>query len=418
MVKARSRWQCVALLLAPAILAGGCGKGAAAPGAGGGAAGGPPGKRAFRVVGAPVRTDRVVYALDAVGGLEAEEELQIPARVAGVVDTVRFREGDQVKAGDVMVEIDPVRYALTVQRTKAALERANADVREAEGKANAAGDKSTADLKEAEDALAKRLHMREQDAGWVSEEELTTYRTRVDRAKAAVAEARTMAGAEVDKLRAAAGEARALLAIAEQDAKDAVIRAPISGVINDRKVMPGQQLAVGAAIATIVNLQSIRLRFQVNEAEAGAITGVPRIHFTVRPAPGREFAATLYHVGQVADPSSRMVDCLAHVPPGGEADLKPGYFAKVHVILEARPEAIVVPESAVLPTDRGFVVFVVESGVAHRRELKLGLHTEEGAVEVLSGLNQGEMLVIRGASILTEGRAVEVVSPEDDAKGR
>ncbi|MBI5369436.1 MAG: efflux RND transporter periplasmic adaptor subunit [Planctomycetes bacterium] len=402
--------------LALALLAAGCGRdGTAGAGAGAGAGPGAAAKRRYRVVVAPVRTQPVTYALEAVGGVEAEEEVQIPARVAGVIESVSFREGDRVKAGDVLAEIDPVRYGLTVDRARAAFGRTEADVREAEGRALAQKDKAAADLKEAEDALGKREKMREKDAGWVTEEELSTYRTRVERARAGVADAVAMSGAQVEKLRAAAAEARALLAIAEQDAREAVIRAPITGVLNARRIMKGQYVTPGSVVASLINPDALRLRFQVNETEIAAIQESPQIEFGVRSLPGRTFKATLYHVSQEAVAATRMVDCLARVE-GGTAGLKPGYFARVRVVQETRTAAVTVPEGAILPTDRGFVAWVVEGGSVKSRQLKLGLHTREGEVEVLAGLVAGESLVVRGGSVLREDVAVEALTVEEDAR--
>ncbi|MBI3270639.1 MAG: efflux RND transporter periplasmic adaptor subunit [Planctomycetes bacterium] len=403
----------VALLL-PALLLGGCGK-EGGPGGGGKGAGGP--KKGFRVVAAQVKTQPVVYVVETVGGLEADEEVQIPARVAGVIGAIRFAEGDRVQAGDALAEINAARYGLAVDRARAALDRAEAEAREAEGKANALVNKAAADLKEAEDALAKRDRVREKDPGWVTEEELSTYRTRVERAKAGADEAQTMVHAQVEKLRAAAAEAKAALGLAELDARDAVIRAPIPGVINARRVGQGQYVTIGTVVATIVNLESVRLRFQLNETEAAAVAGshAPTVVFSVRTAGEREFPATLFHVGQVADAATRTVECLARME-NHDAQLKPGSFAKVRITLETRQQAVVVPESAVQPTDRGFLAYVADQGTARARELRLGLHTREGEVEVLSGVAAGELLVIRGASVLRDGAPVETITEEEDAK--
>jgi membrane fusion protein (multidrug efflux system)/multidrug efflux system membrane fusion protein len=107
-----------------------------------------------------------------------------------------------------------------------------------------------------------------------------------------------------------------------------------------------------------------------------------------------------------------MVQCLAWADNEG-GELRPGTFADVTVDLEDRKASVVVPQTAVLPTDRGFVGYVLKGeNKVERRQLKLGLFTKEGDVEVLEGLSLGDKVITRGASILTEDSIVKPVPPE------
>lgn len=333
--------------------------------------------RPFPVEVAPVATRNLDYCIEAVGSLEPEEEVLVVARVPGVVERVAFQEGDVVTPETDLVTIDPARYALAADRARAAHGRA------------------AADLREAEVSYTRRKALREKDPGWVSEEELSNYEARLDKTKAAVA------------------EAKATLDLAEQDQREARVRAPRAGIINEKRVQTGQFVDRGAPLARLIDTRRLRLRFRVTESESVRLGAAPAVTFTTRSAPGRPVSAALYHVGRQADPATRMVDCLAWVdnPDAIEkpdAVLKPGFFAEVRVKVATREAAPVVPDAAILPTERGFVAFVVEGTTARERHPVLGLHTDDGLVEITEGLKAGEQLVVRGAHSLKDGATVEI----------
>jgi multidrug efflux system membrane fusion protein len=128
------------------------------------------------------------------------------------------------------------------------------------------------------------------------------------------------------------------------------------------------------------------------------------LSFRVGSIPDREFTGQIYHVGEVADPMTRQVEVLAWVKNPGV--LKPGFFAEVTLPSESRKGALVVPETAVQASDRGFVAFVVENGKAKLRPVKMGLRTGGGNVEILAGLNPGETVVYEGSDRIADGTAV------------
>jgi membrane fusion protein (multidrug efflux system) len=122
----------------------------------------------------------------------------------------------------------------------------------------------------------------------------------------------------------------------------------------------------------------------------------------------RDFTAQIYHVGKIADTTTRQVEVLAWVD--GMDELKPGFFAEVTLAGEERRGALVIPEGAIQASERGFVTYVVESGVAKLRPIQQGLRTGTGVVEILSGLKPGETVVTEGSDRLADGIPVEVVA--------
>ena len=356
---------CLAVVLAAA-----CGR--VPEGVVGGPGAGKRSPRAYPVEVAPVATRDLDYVIEAVGSLEAEEDVPVVARVPGVIESVAFQEADAVTPETELATIDLERYALAAARARATHSRARADLREAES------------------AFARRTALREKDPGWVGEEELTTYATAVERAKAALA------------------EAKAALDLSEKDERDARVRPPKAGTINAKSVATGQFVERGRAIAQLIDPRRLRLRFRLTEPESVRVSPDLKASFRTRAHPGREFPAAIYHVGRQADPGTRMVDVLAWVE-NADGALKPGFFAEVTVKVASRASAPVVPAAAILPTERGLVAFVAEGRVARERRPRLGLHTADGMVEILEGLAAGESLVVKGAQPLREGAALEIV---------
>ncbi len=394
------RWIAVVTTgLAVASLAG-CGKREEA----GAARGGP---RAFPVSAQPVESRRLVYAVGAVGSLEAREVVTVPARVSGVIESVGFEEGDAVTRATVLAVIDGERFSLDAEQVRAGIVRQQAAVESARSRTAGA----RAALTEALTSLERRRALREKNPGWVTEEEISSQEAQAARLEAALGEALSGEG----QAEAALEEARARLAVAEKDLSDCRVRPPVDGVVERKHVSAGQFIREGDAVATLVDTSLLRLRFRVTETESVQLRPGLVVSFEAKPFPGRRFEARLYHVNATADAATRMVECVAEVDKPDPA-LRPGFFASVRAEVGSSAEAIVVPEAALLPTERGFVVFVVAGGRASVRPVRLGLHTRDGSVEVLEGLTAGEVIAVDGARALEDGVPVRVIEG-DGGKG-
>lgn len=325
----------------------------------------------FPVEVAPVEARRVDYRVEAVGSVEAFEVVQVTARVSGVVEQVRFTEGQGVSRNQVLVEIEPDRYRLAVEAAKATLAKAQAAQAEAE-----------ASLKRREGAVT-------QNPGLIPGEELETWRTRVNTAQAEVA------------------QARSALELAELNLHDALVRAPVGGAIQTRTVQTGQFVQPGTTLATLVRRDPLLLRFQVPEQDAVSLQSGTALTFVVRDNQ-RQYSARVSHVAESADLSSRMVAVTAQIDDAERSQLRAGAFARVSVPVGESVQAPVVPQIAVRPSERGFLAFVVADNLAKERILTLGMRTAEGLVEIRSGLQPGEMLVVRGAEALFDGATVKI----------
>jgi multidrug efflux system membrane fusion protein len=330
-------------------------------------------KLQYPVQVAPLELRQVRYSVIAPGSIEAFQQIQITARVAGAVDKVAFAEGATVTQGQVLVVIDSERYDVAVGQAKAALARAQASEKAAEAE------------------LARRQGAVSEHPGLIPGTEIATFETSVATSKADVESA-------TQSLRTASINLR-----------DAFVRAPFAGVVQSRTVQAGQYLQAGTVLATLLQRDPLLLRFPVSEQDAPRIKPGMIANLTLRES-ARAYTAKIMLVAAAADPTTRLVPVTAEVDDiEHKYWLRPGAYCDVNVPVGAAREAIVIPTISVQPTENGNVVYVVDDkNIAHPTQVALGMHTPEGGVEVTRGLKAGDLLVVRGFEPLTEGAPVKI----------
>ncbi|MGH7280450.1 MAG: efflux RND transporter periplasmic adaptor subunit, partial [Polyangiaceae bacterium] len=309
--------------------------GGAAPAASGKGAHGAGGGVQFPVEVAPVDFRQVGYVITAPGSINAFEQVQVTARVAGAVDKVSFTEGASVKEGQVLVSIESERYQVAVDQAKAALSKTQA------AEANA------------ESQLARRTGATADHPGLITGEEIATYQTQVQTAKADVAAANEQ------------------VKVAQLNLRDSYVRAPITGVIQTRTVETGQYLQAGNVLATLLQRDPLLLKFQVTEQDAPRVKVGMTATLTMRETTN-SYQGTISLVAASADPASHLVPVTATVDDKEHKYwLRPGAFCDVSVPVGGTRPAAVVPESAVRPSENGFLAYVIQGTTAKQRILQL-----------------------------------------------
>ena len=364
----------VGFTLAAALATEGCkkaeGDAATKGGKGGGRAGGA--KLQYPVEVAPLAVSHVQYNVSAPGSIEAFQQVQITARVAGAVDKVSFAEGASVTQGQTLVSIESDRYQVAVDQAKAQMLKAQAQE------------------KEAESELARRQAASTAHPGLIAGEEMSTYQTSVLTAQADVA---------------AANQA---VRVAQLNLRDAFVTAPIAGVVQTRTVQAGQYLQPGSVLATILQRDPLILRFQVSEQDAPRLKNGMKATVSLKESQ-HTYTASITLIAGAADPTTRLVPVTATFDTTDHQYwLRPGAFCDVVVPIGDARDGIVVPSMSIQPTENGNVAYVVENGVAKVRQLTLGMYTANGGVEVTSGLKTGDQMVVRGIDALTDGAPVKV----------
>ena len=302
------------------------------------------------------------------GVVEALEVVNVAAELSGTVSAVHINEGDRVKAGDLLLELDP-------EKREFALEQARQQVQHAQ-----------AALKEARLKLQRRRNLAEQET--ISKEVLDSAQLAVDLASAAYQQALSSAQ------------------LAERELADTRIFSPTDGLVDIRAVEVGEPVQVGASLVTLQAVQGLRVQTWVSEADIARIRAGDPAQVTVSGLAGRVFAATIEWVGVNADPATGNFPVKLIL--SGETDaLRPGMTASAELQGINVPDALLLPESALVDRDRRRVVFVVEDGVAHLREPLLAAGFSN-RLQVLAGLEAGDEVVVAGQSLLLDGDAVTV----------
>ena len=305
------------------------------------------------------------------GSLQPSEVVPIQAQVAGTMGDVRVDRGSAVRRGQVMAVIQAAGV-----RSQAAGARAGV----------AAAEANLALARQRLDA-AKTLH----DAGAMSAIDYRSAQSAYEAARAQVA--------------AAGGQA----ASANEEAARATITAPITGVVSQRNVEPGQPVRVGDPLFTVVNSSVLELAGQVPVEEAASVSVGQPVVFTLS---GRtdEFRGTVARKDPVADPGTRQVGIYVRLPnPGGR--IVGGQFARGRVVSDSAVEALVVPEAAVRGEGDSTWVLTVEQGKIARRAVVLGARDPAaGVVAVRSGLEDGARVIIAPGSAIVPGTPVEITT--------
>jgi len=188
-----------------------------------------------------------------------------------------------------------------------------------------------------------------------------------------------------------------------------VIRAPFDGTVGLRLVSPGAYVKTGDDIANLESLGSMKLDFRVPETYLARLASGQTLAVRVDAWPDQSFEGAIYAIEPGVDEETRTVLLRARLPNKGNK-LRPGLFARVSLVLERRDNALVVPEQAIVPVGQQTFVYRVADGKALMIPVTLGLR-RPGQVEILEGVNAGDMVVTDGQLKIRDGAAVTVLPP-------
>lgn len=322
---------------------------------------------------AVARRSELARTLSISGGLRAVNSAFVRAKVAAEVKVLPLREGDRVERGQVVAQLDDTEYQWRL--------------RQAEDQAAAA----KSQLEIAERTLANNRAL--VDQGFISKTALDTSQM-------------SAAGAQ-----ASLQAARAAAEIARKSVNDSVVRAPLSGIVSQRLVQPGERVAIDARLVEIVDLSRIELEAALTpEDVAGvrvgqtAMLGVDGLSAPVK--------ARVARINPATQAGTRAVMVYLEVEP--QAGLRQGLFARGSIEIE-RKAALVVPQSAVRLDQATPYVLVAEGGKVLQRTVVLGSRGSvaqdgggEPAVEVTGGVAEGQIVLRGTVGALREGTPVRV----------
>ncbi len=304
------------------------------------------------------------------------EDVKISALVAGRVVAVPVAEGDTVRKGQVVAEID--RRPLEDQRRQAA----------------AAVDQAQAALENAKANLDRTDRLFKQ--GIAAGKEVEDARSQYAAAQAAVEQA----GAGLDT--------------ANRNLERTTVTSPIAGQVVKRLVANGEQVDGTAAqpIVEVANLDLVELAANIPAEYLGGVrTGLP-VAITAETFPGRTFAGQVVAIAPAVDPASN--SALARIRiRNAERLLKVGLFAQARIPLEQHKDALVVPASAITRDTEGAAVYVLNGDTAERKAVTTGIETPQ-AVEIVSGVTEGQLVLTSNVHGL--GDKVKIAAGREDHK--
>lgn len=318
--------------------------------------GGPGAQRTPVVEIYEVARGSIARQVTVTGTVDPLRLIGVNAQLAGALTTVNVQEGDMVRLGAVLARVDDREIA-----SQLAAAEASFDVAEA--------------------AYERAQQLRERRV--ITLPEYERDRTAYAAAKAQVEQLRTRLGY-------------------------ATVIAPATGVITEKLVETGDVVGNQTRLFTIADVSNLVVRLGVSELDIVQLEQGDRVAVTLDALPNRQLAGRIRRIFPVGDPTTRLVPVEVVLDEQSAQVARPGFLARVTFDLTTSNNVLLVPVSAVLGGEGSQAVFVVENNTAVRRTVSTGL-TSQGRVEVLSGLSDGEHVVVTGHNSLRDGMTVRAV---------
>jgi RND family efflux transporter MFP subunit len=315
----------------------------------------------------------VATVIRATGSFVADEASDVTPLVAGSVVETPVDVGDFVKAGQVIVRLDPRNANLDLQHAEASLQQAAAQAENAKVEAE--------------------RHASLVQSGDISRSTYEKLTTQLATANASVA------------------QATARVASARKAVEDTTIVAPFAGHVTARPVSAGEYVSTSARVATIVRIQPIKLELQVPESEAGKLRRGMPVRASVPTHPGAVFEGTVSALNVALDASARAMAIEVRFP-NGDGRLLPGMFATGEIDLPATERAFYVPAAAVASIANGqsSAIYIVDDTTARVRVVQVG-ESQDGMVRILAGLDHPAVVATSALNQLFDGAKVQPAAP-------
>ncbi|MDP8239368.1 MAG: efflux RND transporter periplasmic adaptor subunit [Candidatus Hatepunaea meridiana] len=308
------------------------------------------------VVVQPSWTGDISTYLRLNGVLEPEKEVQIYSRAVGQIVELSVEEGDYVKPGQFLARLDNKEQELSLARARTAVKREQAL------------------LQRAEKLFNKNL----------------------------------MAEDEFERIKLSLQDAELRLKQSELSYQYTQITAPFSGTIAERYINYGDRIDVARPLFKLVDKRTLHIDSWVAETDISKLAIGLKTILTTPAFPNHEFTAVLVRISPVVDPTYGKVKVTFEVS-GRQGNLKPGQFIELRITLETHKNVQLIPKKALVYEAGVPVLFINQDSLSFRRCVKLGLKTGD-LVEIISGIELGENVIVEGQATLRDSTRVKIVS--------
>jgi multidrug efflux pump subunit AcrA (membrane-fusion protein) len=362
-------------------------------------------------------TRQLPQYFEGTGSLAANQQTDVAPETSGKVAAVGVDIGSSVRKGQMLVRLEDADFKDRIQQAQAQLDQARATLRQNEAKIGLRpGQKfvpenvpEVAAAKAAWDLTEKNLRRHEKlvESGDVSRATYDQQKSMRDQAAGqyqALIHQAQQNYATVANSQAAVDGAQTNLSLARRNLTYTVVTAPMAGYVAERPADIGEYISPQQKVATIVSLNPLRVRIDVPEQSIPQIRVGESVSVSVAAYPDRSFSGHVARVSPSVTPASRTMTVEADVD-NPNAELKPGQFATIRVLLPQSALALLVPQRALRTISGATYVFVIKNGFAQQRLVQTG-QTEGDLIELKSGIAADEVVATSNVEQLSDGSAV------------
>jgi len=345
-----------------------------------------------------VETGSLSSTLFGIGTVEARRSYFIGPTAAGRVKAVHVDVGEQVKAGQLLAEIDPVDLDERLRSLEASYARASSAVLAADAqRKDVLARQTVAGLNAKRYRDLGDKHFVSPSAVESKQQELTSAQAAVDASEANLQSARQ----EVVRLKADQDALR-------QQRNNLRLLAPIDGVLTSRDVEAGSTVIAGQSVVKLIEPDSLWVKVRLDQGRSRGLAAGQAASIALRSNPGMPLTGKVVRIEPVSDSVTEERITLItfnQIPPG----LSIGEMAEVTVQTAANQSGLMLPNAAIKQTSEGSGVWKLRDGKPVFVAIKLGTSTLDGSVQVLEGLGAGDEIIVHSERELSEGGRVKVV---------
>lgn len=368
----------------------------------------------------------ITVAATSTGTIKPNNEVKITAQRVGRISRLLVNEGDTVKAGAVIAELDPEEAYLNLQIAQASLQRAQARLDELRAAFNPLKvevetniDKTKANLYEAENRLKRFKWLK--DKGYLSQMEVDSVQREYDVARASLESAMAgreqlkAKGEEIKAVEATVREAQLSLSIAKLNYDYSFIKSPISGVIISRPVKMGETVSRGSLVAAAVSTESLYIESFIDEADVAKVKEGQEVHISMDAYPGKIFKGEVYMISPVVlggKQETRTFEARTRFKEDGVV-IKPGMSADTEIVVDSVKDTLIIPSQAVIEKGGKKFVYIKKGLKARLASVKTGLFNW-AFTEIISGIKEGDEVVINpDVPGLNDGSRITVTNRDE-----